>query len=234
MKNDMPTHVGIILDGNGRWAIRKGLKRTQGHAEGYNTLKKISVYALKKGIKFLSVFAFSTENFKRSKEEVDFLMNLFAKNFKKEIPYFNENNIKVVFSGRKEKLSKKVLNSMQLLKESTKNNSGGVLNICLNYGGQSEIVDTTKKIVELVINNELDIDDLNENTYYEYLYNDLPPLDLLIRTSGEVRISNFMIYSLSYAEMYFTDICFPDFKEEEFEKAINSYLNRNITKGGLK
>ncbi len=234
MKNNIPTHVGIIMDGNGRWATRRGLVRSAGHQAGYERLKKTALYILKKGIKYLSVFAFSTENFKRSKEEVSFLMNLFCEGFGKEKDFFLENDVKVVFSGREKPLSKKLLKIMSELEELTKDCKTGVLNICLNYGGQSEIVDASKKIATLVKNGDIDIEDIDEKTFYKYLYNELPPIDLLIRTSGEVRISNFMLYSLSYSELVFTSTCFPDFDEKEFDKALEDYQNRNITKGGVK
>jgi undecaprenyl diphosphate synthase len=234
MKNNIPTHVGIIMDGNGRWATRRGLVRSAGHQAGYERLKKTALYILKKGIKYLSVFAFSTENFKRSKEEVSFLMNLFCEGFGKEKDFFLENDVKVVFSGREKPLSKKLLKIMKELEELTKDCKTGTLNICLNYGGQSEIVDASKTIAKLVKEDKLDIDDITEETFYKYLYNDIPPIDLLIRTSGEIRISNFMLYSLSYSELYFTSTCFPDFDEKEFDKALKSYANRNITKGGIK
>ena len=234
MKNDIPNHVAIIMDGNGRWATRQGLKRQEGHYAGYKRLKKTALYILDKGVKYLSVFAFSTENFKRSKEEVDYLMNLFIKAFKSDKNFFIKNDIKVIFSGRKEPLSDEVYNVMKEIEKSTENCKKGVFNVCLNYGGQAEIVDTTKKIVKLVQDGKLNIDDLNEENYYHYLYNDLPEVDLLIRTSGEVRISNFMLYSISYAEIYFTSTCFPDFDELEFDKALEDYQNRNITKGSVR
>ncbi len=234
MKNDIPTHVAIIMDGNGRWATRRGLKRSEGHYAGYKTLKKTALHILDKGVKYLSVFAFSTENFKRSKEEVDYLMNLFVTAFKSDQNFFIKNDIKVVFSGRKEPLSDEVYNVMKEIENETSNCKKTVFNVCLNYGGQAEIVDTTKKIVDLVEEGKLDINSLDTENYYHYLYNDLPPVDLLIRTSGEIRISNFMLYSISYAEIYFTTTCFPDFDEEEFDKALLDYQNRNITKGTVK
>lgn len=231
MKNAIPTHVGIIMDGNGRWATRQGLKRTDGHYAGYKTLKKTALHILDKGVKFLSVFAFSTENFKRTKEEVDYLMNLFVSAFKSDKKFFVENNIKVVFSGRKEPLSDKVYNVMKEIEASTKDCTKGIFNVCLNYGGQSEIVDASKKIAELYKDGKVNLDDINTENFYKYLYNDLPPIDLLIRTSGEIRISNFMLYSISYSEIYFTKVCFPDFTPEEFDKALSDYENRHITKG---
>ncbi len=229
---NIPNHVGIILDGNRRWAKERGLKPSLGHKEGFNTLKLLSKYVFKKGVKVLSVFAFSTENFKRSDEEVNYLMNLFLKGFKSSIKEFNDNNIKVVFSGRKEPLSNDVYKAMKELEKETSNNNGGILNICLNYGGQSEIVDTTKKIVNEVLNGNISINDINEEVFRKNLYNDLPYMDLLIRTSGEIRVSNFMLYSLAYSEMYFPDTYFPDFKEKEFDKAIEVYNKRDRRMGG--
>lgn len=234
MKNEIPTHVAIIMDGNGRWATRQGKKRTEGHYAGYKRLKKTALYILGKGVKYLSVFAFSTENFKRSKEEVGYLMDLFVKAFHKETTFFIDHNIKVLFSGRRDNLSDEVLRIMDKVVDETKDCTGGVFNVCLNYGAQAEIVDTTKKIAELYKEGKINLDDLDTDSYYHYLYNDLPPVDLMIRTSGEIRISNFMLYSISYAELYFTSTCFPDFDEKEFDKALEDYQNRNITKGGVK
>ncbi len=234
MNNGIPNHVAIIMDGNGRWATKQGKKRTDGHYAGYKRLKKTALYILSKGVKYLSVFAFSTENFGRSSEEVGYLMDLFVKAFKKERTFFKDNNIKVLFSGRKKPLSDDVLKIIDIIQEDTKDCSGGVFNVCLNYGAQAEIVDATKKIAQLYKEDKISLDDIDTNTYYHYLYNDLPPVDLMIRTSGEIRISNFMLYSLSYAELYFTSTCFPDFDEKEFDKALEDYQNRNITKGKIK
>ena len=223
----IPNHVAIILDGNGRWAKEKGLKRTEGHKEGYENLKKISKYILNKGTKYLSVFAFSTENFNRPQEEVDFLMNLFIKGFKKDFHYFNEENIRVVFSGKEEKLNKNVIDAMKEMEESTKNNTGGTLNICLNYGGRAEIIDAINKIINDKIEN------ITEEDFKKYLYKNLPDIDLLIRTSGEIRISNFMLWQLSYAELYFPKCYFPDFNESEYDKALYEYTSRDRRFGGL-
>lgn len=234
MKNSIPNHVAIIMDGNGRWATRQGKKRTDGHYAGYKRLKQTALYILDRGVKYLSVFAFSTENFKRSEEEVNYLMNLFVTGFSSDMNFFKEHNIKVVFSGRKEPLSDKVYDVMKKLESETKDCTLGTFNVCLNYGGQAEIVDTVKKISIEYKNDNIDLDAINTETLYKYLYNDLPPVDLMIRTSGEVRISNFMLYSLAYSELYFTQTCFPDFDEKEFDKALDSYFNRNITKGGIK
>lgn len=226
-KLKIPYHVGIILDGNGRWATERGLKRSEGHKAGFETLKILSKHVFTRGVKVLSVFAFSTENFNRTKDEVDYLMNLFLKGFKSSIKEFNKNNIKVVFSGRKEPLSDKVYKSMKSLEKETLNNTGGILNICLNYGGQTEIVDTTKKLINDVLDGKLKIEDITPEIFMKNLYNDLPPMDFLIRTSGEIRVSNFMLFSLAYAEMYFPHTYFPDFKEDEFEKALEEYTKRD-------
>jgi len=226
-KLKIPYHVGIILDGNGRWATERGLKRSEGHKAGFETLKILSKHVFTRGVKVLSVFAFSTENFNRTKDEVDYLMNLFLKGFKSSIKEFNKNNIKVVFSGRKEPLSDKVYKSMKSLEKETLNNTGGILNICLNYGGQTEIVDTTKKLINDVLDGKLKTEDITPEIFMKNLYNDLPPMDFLIRTSGEIRISNFMLFSLAYAEMYFPLTYFPDFKEDEFDKALEEYTKRD-------
>ncbi len=223
----IPNHVGIILDGNGRWAKARGLKRTAGHLAGYENLLKLSKYVLTRGTKYLSVFAFSTENFNRPQEEVDYLMDLFIKGFNRDRGYFNKENIKVVFSGRRDRLSDKVLAAMDQMMEETKDNTLGTLNICLNYGGRAEIIDAVNKIIN---SNEKNI---TEETFKKYLYNDLPDIDFMIRTSGEVRISNFMLWQLSYAELYFPECYFPDFNEIEYDKALEEYTSRNRRFGGL-
>ena len=229
----IPNHIAIILDGNGRWATNRGLTRSEGHKAGFDNLKTICQYILSKGIKVLSVYAFSTENFKRSKEEVDFLMNLFLKKFTKEFDFCMQKNIKVVFSGREKPLPSKVYIKMKELEEKTKNNTGGILNICLNYGGHAEIIDACKKITNECINNNLKIDELNEEIFSKYLYNNLPPIDFMIRTSGECRISNFMLWQLSYAEFYFPNTYFPDFDEKELDLAIDEYNKRTRRFGGV-
>ena len=229
----VPSHVAIILDGNGRWAKERGLTRSMGHDAGFINLENISKYILSKGIKVLSVYAFSTENFKRSKDEVDYLMNIFANRFKGWSKVFNRENIKVVFSGRDKPLPNKVLKAMKELEEATKDNTKGILNICLNYGGRSELVDTCKKISRMVANKEISIDDIDEELISRNLYNDLPDVDLMIRTSGELRLSNFMLWQNSYAEFYFPKTYFPDFNEEEFDKAIIEYTKRDRRFGNI-
>lgn len=226
----VPNHVAIIVDGNGRWAKERGLSRSAGHDAGFENLKKLAQYIFSKGIAVLSVYVFSTENFKRDDDEVKHLMNLFVKMFDKNKKYFMDKNIKVVVSGRDEPLPKKVIETRDKLIELTKDNDGGILNICLNYGGRAEIVDAAKKM----INDGVKAADVTEDSFKKYLYNELPDVDLLIRTSGELRISNFLLWELSYAEFYFTKTYFPDFYEEDFDKAILEYTSRDRRFGGAK
>lgn len=228
----IPCHVGIIMDGNGRWATKRGLSRSAGHKAGADNIKKLCLHAADVGVKYLSLYAFSTENFKRSAEEVNFLMDLFIRVFTTEFKVFEENNVKVLFSGRREPLSKKVLETMDGIVERTKNNTALVLNICLNYGGQSEIADTTKKICQMYKDGLIKLEDITPEFIQHNLYQDLPPLDFVIRTSGELRTSNFMPYQSSYAEYYFPKILFPDFDNVEFDKAIEEYNKRNRRFGG--
>lgn len=228
----IPCHVGIIMDGNGRWATKRGFSRSVGHKAGADNIKKLCLHAADVGVKYLSLYAFSTENFKRSAEEVNFLMDLFIRVFTTEFKVFEENNVKVLFSGRREPLSKKVLETMDGIVERTKNNTDLVLNICLNYGGQSEIADTTKKICQMYKDGLIKLEDITPEFIQHNLYQDLPPLDFVIRTSGELRTSNFMPYQSSYAEYYFPKILFPDFDNVEFDKAIEEFNKRNRRFGG--
>lgn len=225
-----PKHIAIIMDGNGRWAKKRMMPRTFGHKQGSENLRKLSFYIFDQGIQVLSVFCFSTENFKRPQEEVDFLMNLFVDKFQKEFEEYKKKNIKVVFSGRRENLRKDVLNAMDKITEETKNNTRAILNLCLNYGGQYEVIDAIKKVQEA----EIDITHLTPEEFMHYFYQDLPPIDFLIRTSGENRLSNFMLYQASYAEIYFPEVYFPDFDEKEFDKALEVYHKRDRRYGNIK
>lgn len=230
--NNLPQHVGIIMDGNGRWATEKGLKRSAGHKAGAENLKKLCNHIYDLGIPILSVYAFSTENFKRHQEEVDYLMNLFVEMFQKEFSFLKEKNIKVVFSGRRANLSEKVLLAMDKITKETKDNNKGILNICLNYGGQYEILDMVEKILDKFQIGKVTKEDLSLDLIRKNLYQDLPQLDFVIRTSGEQRTSNFMIYQSAYAEYYFPKTYFPDFDENEFDLAIFEYQKRNRRFGG--
>lgn len=231
---EVPRHVAIIMDGNGRWAKKKGLRRREGHLEGSKTLEKLALYAADKNIKCLSVYAFSTDNFKRSADEVNFLMDLFVKIFKTKLNKVIEAGVKIVFSGSEDNLPEEVIEAMKIICDKTKNNDKTILNVCLNYGGQEEIVEAAKKVAELYKNGKLNLEELDKVNFERYLYQDLPPIDLLIRTSGEMRVSNFMLYQMSYAEFYFTNVCFPDFDEREFDKALDDYANRDRKFGKVK
>lgn len=234
IEKNIPNHVAIIMDGNGRWAQNRGLKRTKGHQKGAETLKKMCEYIYDKGVKVFSVYAFSTENWKRDKDEIDYLMNLFITSFKSSFDVIKKKNVKVVFSGIKDKLNEKVLDAMRQMMDETKDNDNGIFNICLNYGGRSEIIEASKKIALDIKNESIDVNQVDEELFSKYLFNDLPPIDLLIRTSGEYRISNFMLWQMAYSELYFTNTLWPDFDEKEFDKAIESYNNRDRRYGGVK
>ena len=230
--SNLPNHVAIIMDGNGRWAQKRGLKRSLGHKAGADNLEKLCNYIFNLGIKYLSVYAFSCENFKRKQDEVDYLMNLFVKMFTKKKKIFVKNKIKVIFSSRYDNLRDDVISSMIDLEEATKDFKDHVFNICLNYGGRQEIVDMTKKIIKLYHDKKIKIDDITEELISQNLYQDLPDIDLVIRTSGEFRISNYMLWQSSYAEYYFPKTLFPDFNEKEFDKALIEYQKRHRRFGG--
>ncbi|MGL4641483.1 MAG: isoprenyl transferase [Cetobacterium sp.] len=224
----VPNHIAIIMDGNGRWAKAKGMPRTYGHKAGADTLRKILTSCGELGVKYLTVYAFSTENWKRAKEEVDTLMFLFKTYLRNEKKLLMKNNVKFLVSGRKEGVSEDLLNEIKKLEEATKGNTGITLNIAFNYGGRAELVDAIKKIVE---NKE---ENITEETVEKYLYNQLPDPELLIRTSGEIRISNFLLWQIAYSEIYVTDTYWPDFDKAELIKAIESYQKRDRRFGGVK
>lgn len=228
-------HIAIIVDGNGRWAKEKGKKRSEGHKAGAETLEKIILYINKKNIaNYLSLYVFSTENFSRSSEEVNYLMDLFMKWFKKCKEKYQNANIKVLFSSQKALLKPEIVKAINELENATKDNTGLVVNFCLSYGGRQEIVDATRKITTDVLGNKLNIDNLNEEIFKKYLYNELPDIDFLIRTSGENRVSNFMLWQISYAEMYFPKVYFPDFTPECLDEAIKEYEKRDRRFGNIK
>ena len=229
---NVPKHVAIIMDGNGRWAKKRGMPRSAGHLEGSKTLEKLALHAIDMGVSVLSVYAFSTDNFKRDKEEVDYLMDLAVKYFNTKFEKINKRGIKVVISGRKTNLRNDVVNAINSIEEKTKDNKEGILNICLNYGGQEEIIDGAIRLAE-DIKNGLDVSAFTREDFYKYMYHELPPIDLLIRTGGEERVSNFMLYEMSYAEFYFTNTYFPDFDKSELNKALFMFDNRDRRFGGI-
>lgn len=232
--NSIPNHVAIIMDGNGRWAKERGKNRSEGHKEGAKVLEKLALHAKKCGIKILSVYAFSTDNFKRDKKEVDFLMNLLIECFNKKLIKLEKEGVKVIFSGRKEPLKEDVLEAMKNIVEKTKNNNECILNICLNYGGQEEIIDASIKLTNDILSNKIKKEEISKEMFYKYLYQDLPPIDLLIRTGKEKRLSNFMLYQSSYAELYFSSYYFPEFLEDKFDMAIEYYKKCERKFGNVK
>lgn len=228
MESRIPSHIAIIMDGNGRWAEKRGLPRTLGHKEGAAALRKIITYAGEIGIKYLTVYAFSTENWKRSKDEIDALMFLFKTYLKNEEKNIMKNNVRFLVSGRKEGVSPSLLKAIKNLEDKSKDNTGLTLNIAFNYGGRAEIIDAVNSILKL------GVDHIDEKNFSKYLYNDIPNPELLIRTSGEFRISNFLLWQIAYSEIYITDALWPDFNEKELDKAIESYNERDRRFGGVK
>ncbi len=229
-----PCHVAIIMDGNGRWATSRGKKRSAGHKQGAKTLEQIAIYANKINIKYLSVYAFSTDNFKRSAEEVGFLMDLLIYYFNNKLVKLSKEGIRVIISGRKDHLRNDVLESIDNIQKITKDNDRLVLNICLNYGAQEEIVDASLKIANDLESKKITRDSINKDSFYKYLYQDLPPIDILIRTGKEHRLSNFMLYQASYAEIYFSDSYFPDFNEKELDSIIEDFSKVERRYGDVK
>lgn len=228
-------HIAIIMDGNGRWAKDKGLERTEGHKIGTENVIEIVKYAKELGVKTLSLYAFSTENWKRPQNEVKLLFSLINKYIDRELSNFIESGARLHIMGDISKLpfiNRKVIEKAVNL---TKNNTGITVNIGLNYGSRDEITRAVKLIVKDVKNNNLKEDEIDENLISNYLYTkDFTDPDLLIRTGGEIRLSNFMLYQLAYSEFYFTDIYWPDFKKEDLRNAILKYVQRNRRFGGLK
>ncbi|WP_296397611.1 isoprenyl transferase [Acidaminococcus timonensis] len=230
----VPQHVAIIMDGNGRWARAQGKPRTFGHAAGARTLRRIVKFADKLGIKALSVYAFSTENWKRPITEVHFIMDLLVEYLTKELEEFNQYNVRIRFMGAREGLPDIVQEKMDHALEVTKNNTGIILNIAINYGGQRELVGAMKEIAALVKKGQLQPEDINEKTIEEHLYTrGLPAPDLLIRTGGDLRVSNFMLWQIAYSEFWTTPVYWPDFSEELLAEAVLSYEKRDRRFGGL-
>jgi len=226
-KNKVPKHIAIIMDGNGRWAKKRGLLRVFGHEKGAKAVRETIEAAGESGVTHLTLYAFSTENWNRPKAEVDKLMNLLVSSLKKEFKTLNENNIKLCAIGNLEELPAKANKELTEVIEKTKDNDKLVLTLALSYGSRNEIVETVKGIAEKVKNNIISIENIDDSIINEHLYTrNLPEVDLLIRTSGEQRISNFLLWQIAYAELYFTDVLWPDFKKEDLYKAILNYQNR--------
>ncbi len=214
------------MDGNGRWAKQRGLKRYKGHQEGVNVFKEIIKESFKLGIKYISVYAFSVDNWKRDQEEINFLMKMIIKFYDTDFPYLKNNNIRVLQSGITSNLNEEIIQIIRKIEKETEKNNGGVLNICFNYSGQLEILDAAKKIAKEYNEKKIDIENMTINDFKKYLYHDLPDIDLLIRTSGELRISDFMLYRIAYSELWFTDKLWPDFTKDDLYKAIEDFSKR--------
>ncbi len=233
-KNKIPRHVAIIMDGNGRWAKEKGLPRTAGHREGIKRVLEIVKAAAKWGVEVVTFFAFSTENWSRPKKEVDMLMHSLKFFLEREVRELNKNNVRLKFVGRAAPIPESLLKKLREAERLTQDNTGITMVLALNYGSRQEIVDAAKKFADEVLFKKARVEDLNEERFSHYLYTaDLPDPDLLIRTSGEMRISNFLLWQLSYAELHFPNKYWPDFKEEEFCKALEAYQNRERRFGGI-
>lgn len=225
--DNLPKHLAIIMDGNGRWAKKQGLLRAIGHENGTKAVKQVVESCAKLGIENLTLYAFSTENWNRPKLEVDALMNILVNSLKKELPTLIKNNIRLNTIGNTDLLPSKARKQLLDVIEQTKGNSRMILTLALSYGSREELISAFKKITEKINTNQLTVADINENTINEHLYtHDLPDVDLVIRTSGEHRISNFLLWQIAYAELYFTDILWPDFREKDLHEAIISYQQR--------
>lgn len=231
--NEIPAHVAIIMDGNRRWAKKRNLPSVIGHKEGEKAFHKIVEFCSNIGVKILTVYAFSSENWKRSAEEVGALMNLFEFYIKAERKYILAENIKFKIIGDKSALPKSLIREFENTEKDTENAGGMVLNLAVNYGSRFEITEAVKKISKKVLSGEINIDDINEELISSNLMTwDLPDPDLLIRTSGEERLSNFLLWQLAYSEFYFTDVLWPDFDEQCMLKAFDEYKKRNRRFGG--
>lgn len=217
-----PTHVGIILDGNRRWAKQEGLPTLEGHKQGAEVFREVALHAFHKGVKFVSGFIFSKENWQRTDEEVGYLMNLVSKAVENYLDTFHKEGIRIVILGRRDGLRNKVLQAIKKAEEKTKDNTAGTLALCFNYGGHDEIVDAVQSIVSEGKDQPITADLIAEHLYEP----SIPAIDLLIRTSGEQRISGFMLWRAAYSELYFTDTYWPAFTTSDLDKALGDYTER--------
>lgn len=220
---DVPTHIGFIMDGNRRWAESRGLPKVEGHVVGQDALREVSREAFERGVKYVSAYVFSTENWHRAPKEVSFLMDLVVQAAKKYLNEFHEAGIKLVILGERSGLSKKVLQTIQAAEDKTKDNTNGTLALCFNYGGQEEIASATRKIIESGMPaEEVTIDTISQNIYGP----EIPLVDVIVRTSGEQRISNFMLWRAAYSELIFLDKYWPDMTKEDVSVILNEYSQR--------
>lgn len=230
----MPRHIAIIMDGNGRWAKKRLMPRTMGHRAGMSTLHSIVETCSKMGISVLTVYAFSTENWKRPVEEVDYLMNLLIEYLNKEIAELHRENVQIRVLGDYSKLPAACQAEIEKALALTRNNTGMIFNIALNYGARREIIRGVRNIAEQVLNHDISVDQIDEDLFSQFLYTArLPDPDLLIRTAGEKRISNFLLWQIAYSELWVTDTLWPDFTREHLIQAIHDYQHRERRFGGL-
>lgn len=231
---NIPNHVAIILDGNGRWAKKRMMPRNYGHTQGSKVVEKICEEAYKLGIQYLTVYAFSTENWRRTTEEVDALMKLLKSYLSSSIKTSMKNNMKVRVLGDRTKLSPEIKKSIEELEDASKNNTGLKFQVAINYGGRDEMVRAMKALAMDVKENKIEIDHIDETLFEQYLdTKDIPEPDLLIRTSGEQRLSNFLLWQLAYTEFYFPEVLWPDFTKQDLIKAVEYYSSRNRKYGGI-
>ncbi|MBQ6901666.1 MAG: isoprenyl transferase [Oscillospiraceae bacterium] len=232
--NALPEHVAIILDGNGRWAKRRGMPRTAGHAVGSENFRKVATYCNDIGIKYLTVYAFSTENWKRPDEEVSTIMSLLEKYIIEAIEEVRKKNLKLRFWGSREGLSDRIKALMERAEEESDNMTGMQVNVCLNYGARNEITNAVRRLVHDVAEGKISAESISEDDIDSRLYSaGTPAPDLLIRPGGEMRLSNFLLWQLAYSEMYFTDKLWPEFDENELNRAIAAFQKRNRRFGGV-
>ena len=230
----LPEHIAIILDGNGRWARRRGLPRTAGHAVGSENFRKVATYCNDIGIKYLTVYAFSTENWKRPEEEVGTIMSLLEKYIIEAISEVRKKNLRLRFWGSRDGISDRIKALMEESERESESMTGMQVNVCLNYGSRDEITNAVRTISKKVKNGELSINDISESLISDNLYSaGTPDPDLLIRPGGELRLSNYLLWQLAYSEMYFTDKMWPEFDEKELDKAIVAFQKRNRRYGGV-
>lgn len=235
IERGVPQHIAIILDGNGRWAKKRFMPRTYGHRKGAFNIRTIARFANQIGVKYLTMYCFSTENWKRPEDEVNYLMTKPVRYIKRYYDDLVNSSIRITFIGRRDRIPSDLLNILTDLENKTRDHTGLILTLCIDYGSFDELTTAIKNIASEVQNKKLEISDINEQCIMSHLFTkDYPQVDLMIRTSGELRLSNYLLLQSAYAELYFTDVLWPDFNENELLKAIENYQSRNRRFGGLK
>ena len=227
MVDERLSHIAFIMDGNGRWAQKRGMPRSYGHSVGAETFYRIAEYCRSIGIRYMTVYAFSTENWKRDKDEVDYLMNLLRQYLKNELQEINEQGGRILFIGEKSMLDKDIVISMDNIEKQTANNDKFTFIVALSYGSRAEILSAVKKVSSLVAKGDMAVDDIDENSFSSALYtHNIPDPDLVIRTSGEQRISNYLLWQIAYSELFFTKTLWPDFTVAELKEIVDDFNSR--------